>query len=72
MCTKLPNNALEERLRWVLPIINKQVKLKDVASVFPGGKRTTHPFLGSIKWQGNQDLCPDTLYLESKRIKEGQ
>ncbi len=24
------------------------------------------PFLGSIQWQNGQDLCPDTLYLESK------
>ncbi|MFA6570280.1 MAG: DUF2442 domain-containing protein [Bacteroidota bacterium] len=23
-------------------------------------------FLGSIQWSGGQDLCPDTLYLESK------
>ena len=23
------------------------------------------PFLGSIQWQNGQDLCPDTLYLES-------
>ncbi len=23
------------------------------------------PFLGSIQWYGGQDLCPDTLYLES-------
>ena len=24
------------------------------------------PFLGSIQWKNGQDLCPDTLYLESK------
>jgi hypothetical protein len=23
------------------------------------------PFLGSIQWRNGQDLCPDTLYLES-------
>jgi hypothetical protein len=23
------------------------------------------PFLGSIQWTNGQDLCPDTLYLES-------
>ena len=39
MYTKLPSNALEERLRLVLPIINKQVKLKDAAKVFDGGQR---------------------------------
>lgn len=24
------------------------------------------PFLGSIQWANGLDLCPDTLYLESK------
>jgi hypothetical protein len=38
MCTKLPNNALEERLRWVLPIINKEIRLTEAAKVFTGGK----------------------------------
>ncbi len=26
------------------------------------------PFYGSITWATGQDLCPDTLYLDSKRI----
>jgi hypothetical protein len=26
------------------------------------------PFLGSIQWVNGQDLCPDTLYGESKAI----
>ena len=26
---------------------------------------SVRPFLGSIQWQNGQDLCPDTLYLES-------
>lgn len=28
--------------------------------------RFVKPFYGSIQWHGGQDLCPDTLYLESK------
>jgi len=24
------------------------------------------PVLGSVQWKNGQDLCPDTLYLESK------
>jgi len=28
------------------------------------------PFLGSIQWKNGQDLCPDTLYLESKNLKK--
>ena len=27
--------------------------------------RTVRPFLGSIAWKNEQDLCPDTLYEES-------
>lgn len=26
---------------------------------------SVRPFLGSIQWKNGQDLCPDTLYLES-------
>lgn len=28
--------------------------------------RQVQAFLGSIQWQGGQDLCPDTLYLDSQ------
>lgn len=28
--------------------------------------KTVKPFLGSIQWKNGQDLCPDTLYLDSK------
>lgn len=33
MCTQLSNNVQEERLRWVMPIIEKKIKLKDLAVV---------------------------------------
>lgn len=38
-------------------------ELKDL-----GVFNTVKPFLGSIQWQGGQDFCPDTLYLESMAI----
>ena len=28
--------------------------------------RTVRPFLGSIAWKNEQDLCPDTLYEEGQ------
>lgn len=28
--------------------------------------RRVKPFLGSIAWPHEQDICPDTLYLDSK------
>jgi hypothetical protein len=36
-------------------------ELKDM-SLFNSVK----PFLGSIQWSNGVDLCPDTLYMESK------
>lgn len=36
MCTQIPKNALEERLRWVLPIVNKEIRLKDTIHLFYG------------------------------------
>jgi hypothetical protein len=32
--------------------------------------KSVKPFLGSIQWSSGQDLCPDTLYLESQAIQE--
>jgi len=28
--------------------------------------KTAHLNLGTVTWKNGQDLCPDTLYLESK------
>jgi len=58
MCTKLPNNPLEERLRWILPIVRKEVKLRDVAQVFPGGQRTLERWVSAYKRGGESELMP--------------
>lgn len=49
------------------PYLNTGIfkQLKDKA-VF----NSVQPFLGSVKWRGGQDLCPDTLYLDSKKIRK--
>jgi uncharacterized protein DUF2442 len=36
--------------------------LKDIEAF-----KTVRPFLGSILWENDIDLCPDTLYLESRK-----
>lgn len=76
MCTKIPVNALEERLRWVLPIMEGQIRLVDAAKVFPGGKRTLERWVTSYKEQGKPGLVPRSTRPKSQphetpiRIKE--
>ncbi len=68
--TPLPNFELsiiftnnENRIFDVKPYLNTGVfqQLKN-EEIF----KNVRPFLGSIIWNNNIDLCPDTLYLESK------
>ncbi|MFH1561906.1 MAG: DUF2442 domain-containing protein [Nitrospirota bacterium] len=53
----------EVKILDVKPYLDKGIfkELKNI-SLFNSVK----PFLGSIQWKNGQDLCPDTLYLESK------
>jgi hypothetical protein len=30
---------------------------------------TVRPFLGSVRWNGGQDFCPDTLYLDAVSVE---
>jgi hypothetical protein len=30
--------------------------------------RTVRPFVGTIQWANDADLCPDTVYLDSVKI----
>lgn len=76
MCTKMPKDIKEERLRWVLPIFNKEVKLKDAAKVCPYGKRTLERWLANYKEYGEKGLEPKSTRPKSNpketpiRIKE--
>lgn len=58
VCTKIPKDALEERLRWVLPITSGRMKLKDAAILFPQGKRTLERWVSLYKKHGEQGLIP--------------
>ena len=66
----------EERLRWVLPIINKEVKLVEVAKVFPHGKRTLERWVAAYKKHGEAGLEPRSTARKTQenetpiRIKE--
>ncbi|MBI4930229.1 MAG: DUF2442 domain-containing protein [Bacteroidetes bacterium] len=62
----------------VLTFANRQKRIFDMKPYLPIGVfrqlkkyskfKKVKPFLGSIAWATGQDLCPDTLYLDSKRI----
>jgi len=48
----------EERLRWVLPINNKEVKMKDAAKVCPHSRRSLERWLAAYKRDGEAGLEP--------------
>lgn len=48
----------EERLRWVLPIVQKQVRLGDVAKVCPHGQRTLERWVALYREHGAAGLVP--------------
>lgn len=48
----------EEKLRWVLPIINKEVKLVDTAKICPYGKRSLERWTAAYKVRGEAGLDP--------------
>lgn len=66
----------EERLRWVLPIINKEVKLKEAMKVCPYSKRSVERWVAKYKSSGEQALEPKSTARKTQenetpiRIKE--
>lgn len=58
MCINMPTTIKEERLRWVLPITNKELRLKDVAKVCPHSKRSLERWVSAYKKYGEDGLIP--------------
>ena len=56
MCVNMAKTIKEERLRWVLPIADKEVKLVDAAKVCPYGKRSLERWLSGYRKRGEQGL----------------
>lgn len=50
----------EERLRWVLPIINKEIKLVDAAKICPYSKRSLERWLAGYRKHGEGGLEPQS------------
>jgi len=60
MCINMSKTIKEERLRWVLPIYNKEVKLKDVAKVCPYSQRSLERWLAKYRKHGERGLEPES------------
>jgi len=54
----MPINIKEERLRWVLPIYNKEIRLIDAAKVCSHSKRSLERWLAAYREHGEDGLEP--------------
>lgn len=59
----------EERLRWVLPIINKEVRLVDAAKVCPYGKRSLERWASEYRKRGEAGLEPKSTEPKTYRVE---
>ncbi len=72
----MPKNIQEERLRWVLMVIESKVRLKDVISIFPYSQRTLKRWLKEYRTKGKDGLIPKSTRPKTQpnetsiRIKE--
>ena len=58
MCISMSKTIKEERLRWVLPIAEKQINLSDAVKVCPYGQRTLERWIAAYKKGGASALEP--------------
>lgn len=76
MNPRVTNVKPEQDFKLLITFSNGEVKSFDVKPYLGIGLfkelkdlslfNSVKPFLGSIQWANGIDLCPDTLYLESK------
>lgn len=58
MAIHMAQTIKEERLRWVLPIVQEELSLKDVIKVCPHGQRSLERWLAAYKKDGEEGLIP--------------
>jgi len=58
MAIHMAKTIKEERLRWIKPITDKQIKLVDVVKVCPHSQRSLERWLSNYKRYGEQGLEP--------------
>lgn len=72
----MPNSVQDERLRWVLPLVNKLVKLKDVEHICPHSRRSLLRWCKAYRMGGAEALIPTSTAPKTQphetpiRIKE--
>lgn len=67
MAISMSKTIKEERLRWILPIANREIKLVDAAKVCPYGKRSLERWLAAYRVGGAEGLKPKST--EPKRYR---
>src|SRR3989338_7592051 len=65
MCVSMAKTIQEERWRWLKPIINKEMKLVDVAKVCPHSERSLKRWKKAYEKDGMAGLVPKST--EPKR-----
>ena len=76
MCVNMPKTIKEERLRWILPIYNKEIKLVDAVKVCSHSQRSLERWLAEYRKYGEAGLEPKSTRPKSNpnetpiRIKE--
>ncbi len=58
MSINMAKTIKEEKLRWVIPVINKEIKLVDIAKVCPYSKRSLERWVALYKEKGEVGLEP--------------
>lgn len=58
MCISMPNSTKEERLRWILPLVKKEMKLKDLSKICPHSQRSLKRWKALYLIYGEEGLIP--------------
>jgi transposase InsO family protein len=72
----MPTTIQEERLRWILPIVRRELKLRDVVKVCPHSQRSLERWVAVFKKHGREGLIPKSTRPKSHpeetaiRVKE--
>jgi len=69
MSINMAKTIKEERLRWILPIVSKEVRMVDVARICPHSKRSLERWLSLYMSNGENTLVPKSTEPKKYRIE---